>query len=233
MLVEYNIGSLSAEIKLSLMLSRSGKIANRNVLWQLTRIEGAKNSLQAQSEENLDDAAPNCEVEPNEENENEDKKIVHISDESRPTLSLIPGDYAICAHYMEKILDLGFVKLLQNTRTYATFILTDFVDAIDDDYFIDYDKNLEFSRRKQEREEQAQYGSAALPLRSPNRNNAEEGIQLETHPILLKAAQFNGISDDFSLEPSVNSDACRLTLEKNLEAQPKESPFSVPTPGNG
>ena len=199
MIITYNIGSLAAELKVMLLSSISGLAIRQGLCWQLHAVS-------------------------------KPDKVVAEKSEPIPLFSITEGEYTILAVYQDSLLMLGSVKLAKNTRTDMVFMLVDGLIQSSEDYFCEYDAKEWFACRQQERELQSTHGFATLPLRDPSTHmQGDYGSQLQAHPLLRDAVQFDGVPPSIRPDPSENKEALQLTLAQRLMQTPNATPTPAPT----
>ena len=198
MIITYQIGSLAAELKVMLLSSVNGLAVRQGLTWQLRPVSNSNNPMLE-------------------------------TDQAIGFFSMTEGEYAIAALYQGELLELGQVMLLKNTRTDIVFILADGAIRSSEDYFFEYDAKEWFACRQQERELQSVHGFATLPLRDPSMQmQGDYGSQLQAHPLLRDAVQFDGVPPSIRPDPSENKEALQLTLAQRLAAAPNAAPTPAP-----
>ncbi len=192
-IVTYDVGILGAEIKLTALSSKQGRVQREGCSWELKKLDQA--------------------------GEVDSSATVQRIEAAQGSMILPPARYAI--HFIRDGEDryscLAQVTLKQNTSTDIVFIFEEGRQD-DDEYFADHDAVDDFSRRQQQREDQSLYGYASLPLRDPSTPTGDMGTQFMAHP-LLQNAQFDGVPPDMRADPHDNQAALELTLQNKLQAQ--------------
>lgn len=206
MIVTYNIGSLAARLTVRALSYLSGGVVLQGLVWHLQRLDESKSPI----------AEANYE-----------------SEKAQAQFDVPPGNYRISARYKGEETSCGEVILQKNALTDVVFIFDQAGElSADGDYFADPDLDAEYERRKLERVEQSNFGPAELPVRDPNPVSAEgQGQGFQSHPLLQKSAQFDGVEANMTVQPAENRQAVEMTLQNQLQNQAR--PDMLPSPKAG
>lgn len=191
MVTTYNIGSPSAEIKLTAIMAAHGGVVYDSIGWEL---------------HDTDEKKPN--------------HILYKSDDSQAALLVKPGQYRIFIRYAGETLDCGIEELEKNTSTDRVYLLND-DGLFDEtkQYSAETDAFLEYERRKEDRKTEVTLGSIDTPLKDPY-YKPEGSSSLSAHPLLSQKAQFDGMPPEITPEPTENNEAANkneLTLQNELK----------------